>query len=173
MPYSFAVIRYVHDHAAGEFLNVGVAVCAPAHRYIGVRVEPRTERLAGAFRGFDGAAYRRVVSRLVESIADTRREWESVPSAPSVPSDAASVLRSVWPDSGLALSIGPSLAGVSAEPPDRVLDELFVRMVVSQAPGLLDAAERPTRPFVVQARDLGFKPGFDIDTLGRHSDWKQ
>ena len=33
-PYTYTVLRYVHDIATGEFLNVGVALFAPEPRFV-------------------------------------------------------------------------------------------------------------------------------------------
>jgi hypothetical protein len=34
-PYSYAVLRYVHDIGTGEFINVGVVVSAPSVSFVG------------------------------------------------------------------------------------------------------------------------------------------
>ena len=33
-PYTFSVLRYVHDPVSTEFVNIGVAVYAPAAKYL-------------------------------------------------------------------------------------------------------------------------------------------
>ena len=32
--YSYTVLRYVHDTATGEFINVGVALLAPEQKFV-------------------------------------------------------------------------------------------------------------------------------------------
>jgi hypothetical protein len=76
VPYTFTVIRYIHDRAAGESLNVGVLVFAPDVSYIGVEVEPRFERLSRTFSGFDGDVYRQTLNRLKEAVAHIRPRVE-------------------------------------------------------------------------------------------------
>jgi hypothetical protein len=142
VPYTFTVIRYVHDRAAGEALNVGVVVYAPSAQFIGMRVEPRFERLSKAFGGFDGDAYRRTLRRLGESVERLQGQWRQLPEIRELPKDAAGVIRVIWPDTDLSFEPGPVLAGVAVEPLTHVLAELFARMVSSQAPGRGETEKR-------------------------------
>ena len=48
--YTYSVIRYVHDRGAGETLNVGVMLFAPASKFLNVMVELRYESLPGHLR---------------------------------------------------------------------------------------------------------------------------
>jgi len=142
VPYTFAVIRYVHDRAAGEVLNIGVLVYAPSAQFMSVRVEPRFERLSRAFGGFDGDSYRRTLKRLDDSIQLLQKRWDLLPELRELPKDAGGLLRLIWPDADLSLEAGSVLAGVASEPLAHVVDELFARMVSSQAPGRGEAERR-------------------------------
>ena len=61
IPYSYCVIRYLHDPATGEMLNIGVILCAPSSKFVVARVGYRYERLSEAFANFDGDHYRRTL----------------------------------------------------------------------------------------------------------------
>ena len=52
--YMYTVLRYVHDTTTGEFVNVGVAICAPKVRYASARCRSTYGRLAKVFPGMDG-----------------------------------------------------------------------------------------------------------------------
>jgi hypothetical protein len=142
VPYTFTVIRYIHDRAAGEMLNIGVLVYAPAAQFIGFRVEPRFERLSRAFSAFDGDAYRRTLKRLGDSIDQLQKRWSLLPELRELPNDARGVLKLIWPDADLSFETGSVLAGLTTEPLTHVVDELFARMVSSQTPGRPDAERR-------------------------------
>ena len=141
-PYSFTVIRYVHDRGAGESLNVGVIVFAPEAAFIGLEIEHRFERLSRTFSGFDGDVYRQTLQRLKESLAYVRPRAGELVGLHPLPPDAPSLLRLIWPDADLSFSAGPTLAGVTNEPLEHVTRELFRRMVTSQAPSKGEAERR-------------------------------
>jgi hypothetical protein len=141
-PYTFTVIRYVHDKGAGEALNVGVLVCAPESGYVGVRVESRFERLSKTFSGFDGDVYRQTLNRLTESVKALNGRFNDLPLLRESPSDAIALLRTIWPDRDLSFQASPLLSGVTRESLEDVLAELFDRMVTSQAPHKEDTEHR-------------------------------
>ena len=133
--YTFTVIRYVHDRAAGEALNIGVVVVAPEIPFMAVRVEQRFERLSRAFAGFDGEVYRQTVARFSESINQLKPKANELPNLRELPRDAPELIRLIWPDLDLSFTTGPLLAGITTQPLDELADSLFARMVSSQAPG--------------------------------------
>jgi hypothetical protein len=55
-PYTYLVLRYRHDALAGELLNVGVLIHAPASRFLKCAMRPTYGRLSGLYPDFDGAA---------------------------------------------------------------------------------------------------------------------
>src|SRR5947208_3286206 len=128
--YTFTVVRYMHDRAAGETLNVGVILIAPDVGFLDSRVEPRFERLSRTFSGFDGDVYRQTLNRLCESVRRLRPQVNELPLRP-MPNDATDVIRSIWPDSELSFTAGPLLSGIATEPLEHVIDALFSRMVSS------------------------------------------
>jgi hypothetical protein len=142
IPYTFTVIRYVHDRAAGETLNVGVIVLAPDVEFIGVEVETRFERLSRVFSGFDGDVYRQTLVRLKESVSRLRPRLGELRGFTSLPSTATALIREIWPDVGSSFTTGSLLAGVSTEAMESVTSDLFRRMVTSQTPLRSDAERR-------------------------------
>ena len=47
--FTYTVLRYVHDIATGEFVNMGVALYAPEAKYISAICNPRYGRLSKMF----------------------------------------------------------------------------------------------------------------------------
>lgn len=130
--YTYCVVRYVHDPAAGEVMNLGVLLYAPSVRYFGFRLETRFKRLSEAFNGFDGDQYRRTLRQLEQSLI---KLWDNLsgglPGMFDMPDDVGQLVSKVWPDQDLSFRFGSTLAGVADEV-DTALDEIFQRMVLSQ-----------------------------------------
>ena len=60
-PYNYSVLRYVHDAATREFVNVGVALYAPKERFLKAHCTGRYGRAAALFgQNVDGKTFRRL-----------------------------------------------------------------------------------------------------------------
>lgn len=67
-PFSFGLVRYVHDPVSGEFLNVGVAVYSPAGHYIKSRCTRRYARLSCTFGDVPGAHFRSLMEYVEQRV---------------------------------------------------------------------------------------------------------
>jgi Protein of unknown function (DUF3037) len=130
--YTYCVVRYVHDPAAGEMLNIGVLLFAPETNYLGIQLESRYERLSGTFAGFDGENYKRVLRQLENAVAtiQARSTNQLFPLFEPL-ENLADITRKIWPDEDLSFRFGVPLAGVATDPAE-ALSRLFDRLVVSQ-----------------------------------------
>jgi hypothetical protein len=130
LPYTYNVIRYVPDPAAGEMLNVGVALYCPEGNYLAVKFEHRYERLSRAFQGFDGPSYKRAI-RQFESGVDLLLEKQQPtlfnPTGTRFANVGEAAAR-IWTDGDLSFQAGPPLAGITEDPREALL-EIFERMV--------------------------------------------
>jgi Protein of unknown function (DUF3037) len=132
IPYTYSVLRYLHDPAAGEMLSVGVAVYAPGAPYVAARLDHHYERLSQAFADFDGDHYRKSLRQFEAAIDRLRNGWAAgLPSSWELPPDVGSLTGQIWPDAGLSFRFGPVLAGVTKDL-EEALSSLFTRMVTSQ-----------------------------------------
>ena len=52
--YEYQVLRYLHDHVTGEFVNVGLVFYEPQTRFLRAQVIPKTQRLTDFFPGLVG-----------------------------------------------------------------------------------------------------------------------
>jgi hypothetical protein len=130
--YTFSVIRYVHDPAAGEMLNIGVVLCAGEIAYIDVMLEFRYERLSSTFLDFDGEHYKRVLRQLHSAITNTSKRAAGSLFALQEPlTDVDMLISIIMPDRDLSIQFGHMLAGI-AEDPAQELKHIFERMVASQ-----------------------------------------
>lgn len=125
--YTYTVLRYVHDVASGECLNVGVALFAPDHKYVSVRCRTTYHRLKNVFPTLDGDSFRAAMRHVADSFdgfGQALRDELPLQSRDSVMDFAHAVLGA--DDSSLQWS--PAGAGVTADP-ERTLERLFERFV--------------------------------------------
>lgn len=126
--YNYVTLRYVHDVASGEFMNVGVALYARDAKYASALCRTTYGRLAKVFPGIDGDAFkslmRFVQSRFEELGASLQKELPSEGMPNSVLDLAQQVLQS--DDSSLQWSKPGS--GITSNPSE-TLESLFVRLV--------------------------------------------
>ena len=128
-PYTYTVLRYVHDVTTGEFVNVGVVVHAPDARFVGTRLRTTHGRLSAMFPDLDRDAFRstmRSIERALKVIATNYAEDDLF----RAEGDAAVIARSVLPADDSALQWSPVGAGLAGDM-DQLLDRLFQRLVSS------------------------------------------
>ena len=73
-PYTYTVLRYIHDVTTAEFVNVGVVVLCPGHRYLGVRFRHTHRRLSALFPDLDSSAFRTSMTAIERAAAAVRRQ---------------------------------------------------------------------------------------------------
>lgn len=117
-------VRYVHDAATGEFLNIGVVLLCSERGFADARFLASFARITSAFPGAEPVLLRRVRDALVNACA----AWSARQRELFAPGgDVVSLVRDAMPDEqGIALS--PVIVGVTADP-ERTLRELFRRYV--------------------------------------------
>lgn len=74
-PYRFALVRYIHDAAVGEFINVGVVLWPVTGRLLKCRINERYGRLSRLYGEFDGPGYRQIVRHLAARVKAVAEEW--------------------------------------------------------------------------------------------------
>src|SRR2546429_9106429 len=118
IPYTYIVVRYVHDPGTGEMLNIGVVLCAPTISLIETKFEYRYERLSEAFVGFDGDHYRRSIRHFGRALEILRERLGSSQlfDVWDLAADVRSVAGEVWPDQDLSFQVSPAMAGITDDP---------------------------------------------------------
>jgi Protein of unknown function (DUF3037) len=75
--YQYNLIKYVHNTASGECVNVGLALLAPEMRLLLVRFNSRYTRIGQFFQGaFDGNHYRNMVRGLTNQFQKLAKELQ-------------------------------------------------------------------------------------------------
>ena len=129
--YSFSLIRYVHDPAAEERLNIGVVVYSPEIKNLDALFDVSCERPSSAFAGFDGDHYRRMIGQFEAGLRRVKGDWQNGLPLWEPPADLAAVLARVWTDRGGSFRPGAALGGITENVAEE-LNLLYDRMILSQ-----------------------------------------
>ena len=127
-PYSFVVLRYVHDIVSGEFVNVGVALYAPAVKYVRARCNLRYGRLSKMFTDVDGDHFRSLVRHIESRIEALGDRLESELLLDRVPSDIVQIVKGVLPPDDSSLQWSEAGGGQTGDP-TATLEHLYGRLV--------------------------------------------
>lgn len=136
-PYTYSVIRYIHDLTAEERLNVGVVLHCPAEGFVGLKYSRSYRRLSSSFRDFDPKLFWQVMLNLERSINSLNRQDVLFPL-----SDSLAVINYIWPDYALNYRGTPAKPGLAKEPLDEVLNKLYDRFVTNQMPDKREVKSR-------------------------------
>lgn len=127
-PYTFSVLRYIHDVVSGEFVNVGVALYAPEARFLGVACSSTYGRLSNFFGGIEGEHFKRMMRHISSGIEELAEQLQTeLPLGPR-PSDVRGCVDQVWPPDDSSLQFSPARGGIT-ENPQATLEELYERFV--------------------------------------------
>lgn len=128
-PFSYVVLRYMHDVFTREFVNLAVVVHCPQLGFLQMQGARRLGRALGLFPGLDRksvfASLRFMESRFA---AYQKAHQDSQPSFRFETVDAAAIAKSILPTDDSAYQWSPPGGGVTRDPA-QVLAELFERMV--------------------------------------------
>lgn len=127
-PYTYTVLRYVHDTGTGEFANVGVVVTSPDAAYADAILRPTYGRLSKMFPGLDGDHFRRVIRHLqsrFDELSSRIREEMDLGDRPASALDLAH--RVIAPDDS-SFQWSPMGSGL-AEDLTATMESIYRRMV--------------------------------------------
>jgi hypothetical protein len=128
-PYTYSVLRYMHDITTGEFINVGVVLYSRDGGYASALCRSTFGRLSKTFPGMDGDAFKslmRFVQARVEEIGDGLKTELPLNGRPATVLDIA---HAVVPPDDSSLQWSPPGSGLS-ENLSQTLEGLFERMVI-------------------------------------------
>ena len=130
--YTYCLVKYVHNPAAGEMLNIGVLLFSDEVKQIVGKFEIHFDRLSSAFANFDGDHYHFVIRNLEHSISQLNDRFK-----PSLFQngfeDIKGVFRLLMPDLGLSIQFGNVLAGITNNLEEEA-EHIFNRLITSQTP---------------------------------------
>src|SRR5258708_2686597 len=126
-PYSFSILRYVHDPVTQEFVNIGVAVYSRDSRFFRAICTTHYARITGMFAKIDGHRFRQLTNYVQEKIGEIGR---SLPSElPFEPGLAIGQLQArVLPPDDSSVQFSRPGVGLSRDL-DKTVAELYDRYV--------------------------------------------
>lgn len=126
-PYSFSVLRYVHDPVSQEFANIGVALFSSQARYLDAICATNYGRISKIFGVIDGDRFRQATRYIQDQIQRIGRQFsDSLFFEPAVTIET--LLSGVLPQDDSAFQFSPAGVGVSTDL-SQTLRELFSRFV--------------------------------------------
>lgn len=126
--YTYVILRYVHDIAAAEFVNVGVVLYAPDSSFVGAKIKKSYGRVKKTFPTLNGEAYRRQLGRLQASFDRiAQRDLVANPQELRV-KGILELVHSVLGEDDSSLQWSPVGSGLTASP-ERALETIYSRFV--------------------------------------------
>lgn len=121
--YQFALLRYVHNSASAEFVNVGAVMWLADDRRLLHRVNDRYGRLSAFFQEFDGAGYRQMIRQLDARFRHASDELSGAvqPSlfGPQPPDKLEEILERLVGDDASCFQYSSIMAGIAPDPDAR------------------------------------------------------
>lgn len=136
--YTFSVLRYVHDPVTGEFANIGVAMYAPAAKYLNALCASHYQRLSRMFEPIDGEHFRQITRFIESRIAALGQKLSSELPFKDAPRNIEELLAQVLPADDSAIQFSSAGGGFSSDL-EKTLNELYLRYVERYL-------SKPTRP---------------------------
>ncbi|HEY0722177.1 MAG TPA: DUF3037 domain-containing protein [Gammaproteobacteria bacterium] len=128
IPYTYTILRYVHDITTGEFVNVGVAIYAPQARYASALCRPTYGRLNKVFPGIN-ADYFKSLMRHIQARFEEMGEQISSQLALERIESVEDLAHKILPSDDSSLQWSTAGAGKTTNPAE-TLERLFERMVM-------------------------------------------
>jgi hypothetical protein len=126
-PYSYVVLRYIHDVLTGEFVNVGLVLVVPGRPVILTKARKTFGRIKSVFPDLDSESYKRAIEAIERGMKGVER---SVKSEGLFKSDktAGDYGRIALPLDDSSLQWSPVGAGLTSDP-QKAFDQLYQRFV--------------------------------------------
>jgi len=133
--YQYTLIKYVHNEASGECINVGLALLAPDDRLFRVKFNPRYGRISQFFRkAFDKDHYRNLIRALQAQFDQIAKELKDQGAFllpfQDLPNDLSQIMGMVLPEDSTVFRWGPIASGVAKSTQgrfNRLFDEFVTR----------------------------------------------
>jgi len=126
-PYTYTILRYVHDPRGGEMLNVGIVLHVPFDHRLLVMTRGTFGRVKDAFPDLDGEAFKSAMRAVDRAIAAVAKDLAAT-TLLSGHLDAVALARKALPEDDSALQWSPLGSGLTSDP-EATLDRLFERLV--------------------------------------------
>lgn len=124
-PYQYQVVRYVHDHFTGEYVNVGVVVYNPENRYLACKITNKYQRITSMFADANGVWIMKILRDFEKKLHQTTDRLSEL----FQPSDQIeNVTGSIIPNDDTAIRFSEAYSGVDIDY-EVALEDLFNSLV--------------------------------------------
>lgn len=126
--YSYSIIKYVHDTATSEFVNIGVAVFCPTRGFFKVICRSTVGRVSDIFPNIDSSSFKSLLRETSKRFNDLSLAFENSLKFNEEPISLESLISTVLPRDDSALIWTQSLTGITNDP-QKTLTDLYSRYV--------------------------------------------
>ena len=126
-PYSYVVLRYIHDVLTGEFVNVGLVMVVPGRPLILTKSRKTFGRIKNVFPDLDSESYKRAIEAIDRGMKSVQRSLKSEGLFKGERT-AGDYARIALPLDDSSLQWSPVGAGLTADP-QKTFDQLYLRFV--------------------------------------------
>ena len=127
VPYTYTVLRYVHDVATGEFVNVGIVMSVPSQRKVLAKTRTTIGRIKGVFPDLERAPFTSLMNSVQRSFRNISKTLAKA-DIPSTCGDAAKYARQAVPVDDSSLQWSPVGSGLTDDV-TKTFDRLYERLV--------------------------------------------
>ena len=125
IPYQFAIVRYVHNIPAGEFVNIGIVMFVPGkNSVVTYMLSRQTERMQAFWPGIDYG-----YDALFDALDSRAYHVAGFGATPGVYKTARGAFRAILPKDSSCFQLSPIMSGISPNPKKR-LSELYEDFVI-------------------------------------------
>lgn len=125
--YSYSILRYVHDIATGEFVNVGVVVHSQSPRFFQARCRTTYRRVSEFFPDLDTHAFKTLMRTLNQRLSELARNYSDSLEL-SQKDSLESLMMSVLPMDDSSIRWTPPANGITSDI-GKVVSQLHARYV--------------------------------------------
>ncbi len=126
--YTYAILRYVHDTATAEFINVGVALLCKNESFFEVKLRKTISRVSDTFPDLKAKSFRALIKNLSNRFAAVSKAYDSPMMLSEKSEQLEQVIFSVLPKDDSSLVWSPTSSGLT-DNPQGTLDRLFERYI--------------------------------------------
>lgn len=128
VPYTYSILRYVHDVATGEFVNVGVVIHSHQANFFQAKCRTTFARVSEFFPDLDTKAFKALMKSMNSRLRELSNAHKDSLCIPPNGQALPALLSSILPDDDSALRWTPPVGGISGDL-DALSSRLFERYV--------------------------------------------